>query len=297
MKFTKFTSAVATAVTVLASLAVVAPAAVSANTAENNAAVNGGQALPQNGKTKVGISFGQTQPTGNTGYLRLQQVPELLDFGNHERFDGAYPNFDATGANLGQTGNDRFPNYKSGSTNQTAILNTSDTALANVNKKAWATVVDKQDTRTAAENALDGSGKTDSKNGSWTLSVKADGPLALLDDNGAPTSETTDANLSFANTAYGQTADVFGLTTETQDQGYTPSATLVPVSSITPTIAVSLSTADQQHVVAKAAADEGAGADVFGWSKNDIRLNMPSTFAAKNGIYESSLTWTLDSGL
>ena len=86
MKFTKMTSALVAGATLLAGLAIAAPAATQAATVQGNAGVNGGQALPQDAKTTAGISFGQLPPTGNTGYLRLQMVPKILDFGNHEQF-------------------------------------------------------------------------------------------------------------------------------------------------------------------------------------------------------------------
>ncbi|WP_125768616.1 WxL domain-containing protein [Lapidilactobacillus wuchangensis] len=296
MKFTKITGMLLASATIIGSLAFGAPA-VQAATVEGNAEVNGGQALPQNGQTTAGISFGQTDPTGNTGYLRLQQVPNILDFGNHELFDAAHPIFNASGENVGVKDNDRYPSYLGGSTNLTAILNSSDAKLADVTGKTWATVVDKQDSRTAAESALDTTGKTNEEAGSWELSVKADGPLALLNDAGKPTATTTEAVLSMANTAYGRTHEVYGLTNETQDDGYVVGSDDKDVAAITKTIAMNLSATDSKHVVASADKTEGAGANVFGWNKNDIRLVMPSTFAAQNGTYETTLTWTLATGL
>ncbi|MFK5282574.1 cell surface protein, partial [Lacticaseibacillus paracasei] len=88
----------------------------------------------------------------------LQMVPKILDFGNHEQFFSDYPVFTADGQNAGRADNTRYPSYKSGNTNLTAVLNTDDTALANVKGKAWTTVVDKQTTRTDAENAEDKTG-------------------------------------------------------------------------------------------------------------------------------------------
>ena len=298
MKFTKMTSALVAGATLLAGLAIAAPAATQAATVQGNAGVNGGQALPQDAKTTAGISFGQLPPTGNTGYLRLQMVPKILDFGNHEQFFSDYPVFTADGQNAGRADNTRYPSYKSGNTNLTAVLNTDDTALANVKGKAWTTVVDKQTMRTDAENAEDKTGQTDSKAGDWTLSVKADGPLSLKDDNGADTGKTIDnATLTMLNTAYGQTGNVYGLTNESQDDGFTPVGALVPLTDISKTTTMTLSGTDTNHQVAHAATDEGEGANVFAWDKTNIKLVLPKTPVVNNGTYETTLTWTLATGL
>jgi hypothetical protein len=299
----KFTKLIVSSATILSALAMTAPVVASAATPNNDATVNGGQALPQNGSTTAGISFGQLPSTGNTGYLRLQQVPNVLDFGNHTQFLSAYPNFTADGQNqpvnnAATDQNTPHPNYKGGNANQTAILNTQDANLDAVKGKAWATVVDKQDSRSAEENAAS-TGAT-SEPGDWTLSVKADGPLTLKDDAGNATGTTTDATLSFANTASAQTGAtanaVYNLTNESQDKDYT-AASSTPVSAVAKTIAVNVSASDTQHTVATAATGEGAGADVFAWDRNNIRLTLPQTFAAQNGIYETTLTWTLSSTL
>ncbi|ARY90980.1 MULTISPECIES: WxL domain-containing protein [Lacticaseibacillus] len=297
-KVTKMTSALATGALLLSGLAIATPAAVQAATVDGNANVNGGQALPQEGKTTAGISFGQTAPSGNTGYLRLQMVPKILDFGNHESFVSEYPVFTADGINAGNATNNRYPNYKSGDTNLTAILNTDDKALSAVKGKVWTTVVDKQTTRTDAENKLDASGKTDSKAGSWTLNVKADSPLTLKNDNGGDTGKTIDdATLTFTNTAYGQTGSVYALTNEVQDDGFTPVGPLTPVADIAKTTTLNLGTNDTSHQVAYAAPEQGEGANVFAWDKKNIKLVLPKTAVVQNGIYEASLTWTLAYGL
>ncbi|MFD1433334.1 WxL domain-containing protein [Lacticaseibacillus yichunensis] len=297
MKFKKFTGLMIAGAALL-SVGAIAPLTANAATVEGNAEINGGQALPQDAQTTAGISFGQTSPTGNTGYLRLQMVPKILDFGNHEQFFSEYPIFTADGKNVAKDDNNRYPNYKSGSTNLTAILNTDDAALANVQGKVWTTVVDKQTTRTADENAKDTTGKTDSAAGTWTLNVKADGPLSLVNDAGESTGKTIDdATLTLLNTAYGQTGDVYALTNETQDDGFTPSGALTAVSDLTNTISMNLTGSDTNHQVASAAAGEGEGANVFGWNKTNIKLVLPKTSVVENGIYETTLTWTLATGL
>lgn len=84
MKFTKLTSATLLGVSVLS--AFIVPGTSFAATQEHNADANGGIELPQHDTTTAGISFGDNNPSGNTGYLRLQMVPHVLDFGNHEQF-------------------------------------------------------------------------------------------------------------------------------------------------------------------------------------------------------------------
>lgn len=293
MKFTKFTGSLMTSVAVLGSLAFVAPTVANAATQEGNATANGGQELPQTGHTKAGISFGQANPTGNTGYLRLQMVPQILDFGNHTNFDSNHVNFNANGQNVANSANDRFAGYKEGA-NQTATLNTDNKDLSDVNGKAWATVVDKQDSRAANTDP------NTANPGSWQLDVKADGPLAFIDDSGKATSKTSDATINFMNTAYGQTGNTVGqvsdLTGESQDDGYETAAALKPVSKVTPA-QVAVADGSANSTVAVAADGEGAGANVFGWNKSDIILTLPSTFAANNGTYETGLTWTLSTGI
>ncbi|MFD1483933.1 WxL domain-containing protein [Lacticaseibacillus baoqingensis] len=291
MKLTKMTAVLLASATVLGGLLTVAPSATHAATQNNNAAANNGVALPQTDTTKAGISFGQPNPNGNSGYLRLQKVPQILDFGNHERFDSSFPAFTADGINVDNASNNRYASYKSTDTNMTAILNTSDAALNKVNGKAWATVVDKQDTRTNADTT------NTAVPGQWTLSVKADGPLSKVDNQGNAMGSTTDALLNFKNTAYGETGDVYTLTGEAQDQGYAPTAALTPVSTIADNISLNVAANATSADVATAADGEGAGANVFGWSKKDITLTLPSTFTAENAIYETSLTWTLKSGI
>ncbi|MDK1726778.1 WxL domain-containing protein [Dellaglioa algida] len=299
MKFNKLTGSVLAGATLLSLLA---PATVSAATENGNAAANGGTALPQTDNTKVGISFGDNTHNSNTGYLRLQMVPHILDFGNHTLLDAAYPTFTADGMNEGKKDNTRYPNYENGDTNKTAVLNTKgDAALSSVDGKAWATVVDKQITRTAAE--------TDAKNtaasGDWTLSVKSNNELTAVDSQGnaMPNDSISDATLSFKNTASAQTQDVYGLTQEGQDKtwtadvaGLTGAETPAAVSTVTPNIGLTLAkTAGTDVTVATAKAAEGQGANVFGWNTNDIKLTMPKTASVDNAVYQADLTWTLSS--
>lgn len=303
MKFNKLTGSVLAGATLLSLLA---PATVSAATENGNAAANGGTALPQTDNTKVGISFGDNTHNSNTGYLRLQMVPHILDFGNHTLLDAAYPTFTADGMNEGKKDNTRYPNYENGDTNKTAVLNTKgDAALSSVDGKAWATVVDKQITRTAAE--------TDAKNtaasGDWTLSVKSNNELTAVDSQGnaMPNDSISDATLSFKNTASAQTQDVYGLTQEGQDKTWTDDVaalkatnpaleTPAAVSTVTPNIGLTLAkTAGTDVTVATAKAAEGQGANVFGWNTNDIKLTMPKTASVDNAVYQADLTWTLSS--
>ncbi|MCI1986985.1 MAG: WxL domain-containing protein [Lactobacillus sp.] len=291
MKLTKMTALVLASATVLGGLLTVAPSTTHAATKEGDAAANNGVALPQTDTTKAGISFGEPNPNGNSGYLRLQKVPEILDFGNHERFDSAFPAFTADGTNVDNSSNNRYASYKSTDTNMTAVLNTSDTALSAVNGKAWTTVVDKQDSRTNAD-------ATNTANpGTWQLSVKADGPLNKVDNQGNAMGSSTDAILNFKDTAYGETTDVYTLTGEAQDQGYTATATPKAASTINKNITLNVAANAASADVASAADGEGAGANVFGWAKKDITLTLPSTFTAENAIYETSLTWTLATGI
>lgn len=296
MKFGRLTGTLLAGATVLSALAMAPIGASFAATQEGNAEANGGVALPQTDNTTVGISFGDNSSNGNTGYLRLQMVPHVLDFGNHEQFYAKYPVFMADGKNMSKDDNNRHPNYEGGDTNQTAILNTSDTQLAKVAGKAWATVVDKQDTRdettTPAPNT--------SEPGSWTLSVKADDSLQKQTDQGNNAGvPINDAVLSFDKTAYGRTQDIFALTAEEQDQGYDASigTTDNGVTAISSKIVLPLSSTDVYHTVATAADGEGRGANVFGWNKTDIQLTLPAAAVVENAIYTTTLTWQLSTGI
>ena len=253
MKLTKVTALLLTSATVLGGLLTVAPATTHAATAENDAAANNGVALPQTDTTKAGISFGEPNPNGNSGYLRLQKVPEILDFGNHERFDSAFPQFTADGVNVDNSSNNRYASYKSTDTNMTAILNTTDTALSDVNGKAWTTVVDKQDTRTNA----DATNTADP--GDWQLSVKADGALSKVDNQGNTLGTSTDAVLNFKDTHYGQTGAVQALTNEAQDADYTPAAALTKVSTIADNVNVNVTASSTNQQVAASAEERRGG--------------------------------------
>ncbi|MEJ1312620.1 cell surface protein [Latilactobacillus sakei] len=234
MKFTKLTSAALTGGTILS---ILAPTATFGATAEHDANANGGTELPMSDNTEVGISFGDNTDNGNTGYLRLQMVPHVLDFGNHTEFLSQYPTFDATGHNVSIDSNDRHASYKNTDTNMTAILNTDDAKLSEVKGKAWATVVDKQITR--ENNDPEGeTAKTTKQSGTWQLKVKSDDVLTAT-KNG----ETiNNANLLLKNTAYGRTADVFTLTNDAQDSDFQADPTIddKDVSTITNNVSLSL---------------------------------------------------------
>lgn len=299
MKFTKLTSATLLGVSVLS--AFIVPGTSFAATQEHNADANGGIELPQHDTTTAGISFGDNNPSGNTGYLRLQMVPHVLDFGNHEQFFAQYPMFTADGKNYGKNDNNRHPNYKNGDTNETAILNTQDEKLADVAGKAWATVVDKQVTRDATKFAAPNT----SVSGTWTLSVKPDGPLQAKNDQGNVINgeDINDATLSFKDTAYGRTLDIYTLTSEDQDKDFANRDKTkdddkdLDTSAITSNFSLPLTSGGKYQLVATAADTQGEGADVFGWNKDDIQLTMPTTSVVKNAVYESNLTWELATGI
>lgn len=291
MKFTKLCSSALVGATVLTALA---PTASFAATENNNGAANGGTELPQKANTKLGVSFGDPDHNGNTGYLRLQKVPAVLDFGNHRTFDSSYTTFLANGANLNKKDNDVHPGYKGGD-NQTYILNTSDAKLKDVDGKVWATVVDKQTTR------VENTAPNTAESGSWELAVKADGPLVVKDDAGNPMEGAgnivDNATLTFGSTKYGRTLDVYNLTQESQDKDYaeTEKPEDLDVSKISNSINLQLTDGSKDVSVATAADKEGKGANVFGWDRTDVKLVLPSTSAVKNAVYETDLTWTLKS--
>ena len=291
MKFTKLTSAALTAGTILS---ILAPTATFAATVEHDANANGGTELPMSDNTEVGISFGDNSDNGNTGYLRLQMVPHVLDFGNHTEFLSQYPTFDATGHNVSTDSNDRHASYKNTDTNLTATLNTEDPKLEDVKGKAWATVVDKQVTR--ENNDPEGeTAKTTKKSGTWQLKVKSDDALTAT-ENG----ETiNNANLLLKNTAYGRTLDVPKLTNEAQDSGFQADTTIDndDVSTITNNVSLSLDGTSPEVEVANAADSEGQGANVFGWDRSDINLTLPKDSKVGNNIYTAHLTWTLYTGV
>ncbi|ASN60892.1 WxL domain-containing protein [Latilactobacillus curvatus] len=286
MKFTKLTSAALTAGTILS---ILAPTATFAQTAEHDANANGGTELPMPDNTEVGISFGDNTNNGNTGYLRLQMVPHVLDFGNHTEFLSQYPTFDATGHNVSIDSNDRHASYKNTDTNLTATLNTEDPELSKVKGKAWATVVDKQITR---ENNTEPNTK---QSGTWQLKVKSDDVLTST-NNG----ETiNNANLLLKNTAYGRTLDVPKLTNEAQDSDFQADSSIddADVSTIAKNVSLSLDGNSPEVEVANAADTEGQGANVFGWDRSDINLTLPKDSKVGNDIYTAHLTWTLYTGV
>ncbi|KRM24470.1 WxL domain-containing protein [Latilactobacillus graminis] len=296
MKFTKLTGVALTGATLLS---ILAPATSTfAATTEGKTEDNGGTPLPQTDKTVAGISFGDNKPNANTGFLRLQMVPHVLDFGNHVKFDSAYTTFTADGKNYANGTNDRQPSYKEdGVTNQTAILNTDDTKLKELSGDAWATVVDKQVTREQLDTYAT---TTNQAAGTWDLNVKADG--ALMAKNGKT---LADAQLLFKNTAYAKTDAVYDLTNEDQDSTFTAdlassTATdkgVADVGTITKSFALDLSDKDAQHKVAHADANQGTGANVFGWKPTDIQLVLPATSSVQNAEYTANLTWTLSTGV
>ncbi|XRJ96500.1 WxL domain-containing protein [Latilactobacillus sakei] len=293
MKFTKLTSSVLAGATLLSLLA---PTASFAKTATGDANANGGTALPQTDKTTAGISFGDNDHNTNSGYLRLQMVPHVLDFGNHKVLDTTTPVFSATGKNDAKDNNDRDLNYESKGTNQTAILNTDDKDLSNVKNTAWATVVDKQVTRKNVD------ADNTAESGNWTLKVSSDNELTKLDDQGAATTTTIpDAHISFDKTQTGRTNLVHELTAEDKDATWTTDLAAAATKE-TPKAASVVSSyinlaldGSSKADVAEAKQGEGQGADVFGWTPANIKLTMPETAKVENAIYTANLTWTLDS--
>ncbi|WP_459128339.1 WxL domain-containing protein [Latilactobacillus curvatus] len=134
-------------------------------------------------KTVAGISFGDNTDNGNTGFLRLQMVPHVLDFGNHKILDNSKRDFTADGKNTNLDSNNMKASFDNTDANQTKILNTNDKDLQDVKNTAWATVVDKQVTRqmaTPSQYHAD----TDNHAGLWTLSVKSDDALQRVDNQG-----------------------------------------------------------------------------------------------------------------
>lgn len=295
MKFTKLTSSVLAGATLLSILAPTASFAATDGTATGN----GGVQLPQNDKTDMGISFGDNTNNGNTGYLRLQMVPHTLDFGNHKTFTDAYPTFTADGKNTSNAANDVAAGYDNTAANKTKTLNIANNSdLAKVEGTAWATVVDKQITRTNVD------ANNTAASGTWTLSVKSDNELQAVDDNNARVgAKISTANLVFDQTQYARTQDVYGLTGEAQDStwaadstatGVTGDDTNVATSAITPKINVTLqANGSTDQTVAKAADGEGQGANVFGWMPSNIKLSLPAGTTVSNAIYKANLTWTL----
>ncbi|WP_208422469.1 WxL domain-containing protein [Latilactobacillus fragifolii] len=302
MKFTKLTSSVLAGATLLSILAPTASfAATSTQGSQSATDDNGGTPLPMTDKTVAGISFGDNSDNGNTGYLRLQMVPHTLDFGNHKLLNNSKRDFTADGKNTTLASNDMAASYDNTDANKTRILNTNDSALANVKGKAWATVVDKQITRTGTGYAA----TTTPKSGSWELSVKSDDALTAVDSAGNKTSETiTGAKLSFNNTAYGRTQKVFELTKDANDAtwaadsiatGVTADDTDISAAGIAKSFGTVLKDNGSDVTVATAADGEGQGANVFGWAPEDIKLTMPQGAQVNNAIYKANLTWTLSS--
>lgn len=312
MKFTKLTSSVLAGATLLS---IMAPTATFAKTAINDDVVNGGTRLPQEDHTEVGISFGDNTNNGNTGYLRLQMVPHVLDFGNHNLFNKSNDTFTSDGLN-GTTGdNDLHVGYDNTDTNKTVVLNTEDAKLSNVKNKVWATVVDKQATRDmkatdSKGNPLYDGTTTDDKAGTWKLSVKSTDTLKAVDSADNPITEPANdkaneivgAHLNFANTAYDRTQEVFALTTDTQDKDWNKDLTDkvgkdVDAAGIVSDFGTELMANGADQTVATAQAGEGLGANVFGWNKSDVKLTLPQTAVVKNAIYKAHLTWTLTSDI
>ena len=327
MKFTKLTSSVLAGATLLSIMAPTASFAATskAGSADAKTNDNGGTKLPQNDHTEVGISFGDNNSNGNTGYLRLQAVPHTLDFGNHKLLDDSKLDFTADGKNTSLSVNNTKGSFNGTNANQTTTLATgTDTALDTVKGTAWATVVDKQVTRIDPMNGPEDTSDptnpkptsgfhkgTDSVAGTWTLSVQATSPLTAV-DNGDPSKEIVDENgakeeikdakLTFRDTQYAQTQNVLGLTKDKNDNTYakdladlTKQPTVAPVKEITKNVSTPLVANGSDITVAKAAAGEGQGANVFGWLPENIKLTMPAGAAVSNAIYKANLTWTLNS--
>ena len=322
MKLTKIASMVMTSATVLSTVAAATPAVTQAKSQEGIAAgnkFNNGRTLPDNGRSRVGITFGKSNPDNpnkpddgkgsNTdpgdgdhngdgtlkpiGFLRLQHVPEVLDFGSHTKFDPTYPVFTAAGTNLNNTTNDNTNNDNTnkgyaGAANQTPKLSPTDTDLVNVNGKTWVTVVDKQETR------HDTDAKNDVHPGDWQLSVKADGPLTTGKDANAKT--IAGATLAFNNTATGHTANIFALTGNEADKGFGIAQTWL-ADNVIRYLEVNLAADGTAVQVATAKAGFGSGAQVFAWDPSDIKLTLPANASVDAGTYTTSLTWTLSTGI
>jgi hypothetical protein len=300
MKLTKIASLVMTSATVLSTVAAVTPAITQAKTQEGNKTINGGKALPDTNHSTVGIGFNQDQdanpkpnpdnpnkPDDGVGYLRLQYVPAVLDFGSHTKFDPAAPIFTAAGMNLNSNGNDVHPGY-AGADNQTPKLSTTDSNLSDVKGKTWVTVVDKQRDRT------DTDAKSDGHSGDWQLSVKADGPLTTGKDADAKT--IAGATLAFNNTAAGTTQDVFALTGNKADKSFSTAQTWL-ADNVIKNLKVNLAADSTAVQVATAKAATGSGAEVFAWTPSDIQLALPTNANIVKGTYTTSLTWTLSTGI
>lgn len=302
MKFTKFTSAALASASMLSIFA--APVATFAKTTAGSTTDNGGVVLPQTDTTTAGIAFGDNKPNANTGSLRLQKVPEVLDFGNHANFNTAYTTFTADGKNYANGENDTKGSYDNTTANKTTLLQSDDKSLADVQGTAWATVVDKQVTRDQASLKNPGTDTTQAA-GDWTLSVQADGTL-----KSASGQELSDAQLLFKNTKTANTQEIFKLTNEDQDSSFTNDMSsldatkfaddkakgIAPVSDVTKSFAVDLASTASPVQVAAAKINEGTGADVFGWNPDDIQLVLPATTSTSNASYSAKLTWTLATG-
>ncbi|SPS03257.1 cell surface protein [Latilactobacillus sakei] len=299
MKFTRLISTTLLSATTLASL--LAPDATFADVPNKDPDANGGTALPQTDQTTAGISFGDSKPNPNTGHLRLQKVPSILDFGNHVEFNQAYPNFTADGKNTDNANNNRFTSssnnrvvsYNKNNTNLTPVLkNTEVKDLDNMQGLTYVCVVDKQSRRHGLESA--------SAAGLWTLSVKANDYLTRVDNDGNKMDGSIiNANIIFNNTAYGQTQDIYNLTGESQDKDWIPDPAAAPLSkdSIEQKISVPLfRTSGNGSTVAKAHVSSGTGANLFGWKPSDITLALPASATVTSPAkYEVQLTWTLSS--
>lgn len=281
MKFTKVTSTVLAGATLLSMLA---PTASFAATTDN-----GGTPLPMTDTTDAAISFGDNDDNGNTGYLRLQMVPHTLDFGNHAKYDAKHSSFNATGANLGVIGNDTHASYDQQDSNKTETLTTSDKKLATVNGTAWATVVDKQVANPELVDNTDPTTPVPGKSGKWALTVSSDGTGLV-----AGSHTVAGANLVFANTQYGRTADIYGLTNQDQDNDKYVAAGTTDATFVK-SVSLDLSTAKEEKPVGSAVENAGDGANVFGWKPSDISLALNGSQDVTTGEYHAGLTWTLNS--
>ena len=301
MKFTKLTSTALAGATILS---ILAPATTTfAATHEGGVIDNGGTPLPQTDKSEVGVSFGDNIDNGNTGFLRLQKVPKVLDFGNHATFDKAFTTFTADGKNYANDKNNQHASYDNSVASKTPLLNVGqDKELKDVANKAWVTVVDKQATRVKAP-GMDAA--TTQNGGDWALSVAADDTLKTT------SGQTIDgANLLFKHTGYALTQDVYKLTNSDQDKTYTDDMAKVTADkgnvaingsgaaadALTDTFSLALAAGGAKQQVGHAAKDHGTGANVFAWAPEDLQLVMPTDAAVANAIYKTSLTWTLSTG-
>lgn len=278
MKLTKLT-----AVT-LASLSMLALAEPTFAATENgNANENNGQALPQEGTTKAGISFGDDSDTGNIGDLRLSHVPGLLDFGNHSALSTA-GNYNAAGLDASSTTQGR-PGYKNDTNETTVKTGTNKVYLQVTDEQSDRKFTDNNGVSTDSKGLTEVAGKYDAVAGDWKVGVKADGPMTMT-KNGTK-SDLQGVNLVFNN---GTLADQ--VKTDKVDAGDKPdfisSAVVVPMNS---------DSSNTDQAVISASTGKGQGISEADWTQDQVLLQVPKSqnTGIQDGRYEASITWTLSS--